>query len=386
MIHFIKMAGNMPRSVSLLTLWAVIGLITVSCSNSRPVYQGAEYYKNLEVPPDLTEPDKADEVIVPKPTNDALERFRDNNKLDTVLTPKFDGVRTVSYAGNSWIEVDNNADKVWPRLLEFWETEGFKMAQVRPELGFMETDWEERLAGGGSANYILSLLQKIDADEKDKFRVRIERFENNTKTRLFISNSRIERIVSGEYGDDVSWRYLPSSLPAEREIIARMARFAGLQQSETLALLENYRPYASLVKLDSTDNVALYMKGSMDFVWRRSMRALNRMRMQDIVQNRENSRIDFAVGKISEEDLQLEEDELTKSSWIMRLFSGDSDSGEMIADGEGRQYQLVLSIEDDFVKIEVKDAGDSQTLDDDGDTGGTVLAEQLRNLLVKRLE
>ena len=384
MTYFTKMAGNMPRSTSLLALLTVFGLITASCSNNRPVYQGAEYYKNLEVPPDLTEPDKADEVKIPKPSNEALERFRDNNKLDTVLTPKFDGVRTVSYAGNSWIEIDNNADKVWPKLLEFWETEGFTLTQVRPELGFMETDWEERLGGIGNTNYIVKLLQKMDADQKDKFRVRIERFDDNTKTRLFISNSRIERIISGEYGDDVSWQSLPSSLPAEREIIARMALFAGLQRGDTVALLDNYRPYASLVKLDSTDKVSIYMKGSMDFVWRRSMRALNRMRMQEIIQKKDSNRIDFAVGKISEEDLEIEEDELTKSSWIMQLFTGDND--KKIADGEGRQYQLVLSTEDDFVKIEVKDAADSQTLDDDGDTGGTALAEQLRNLLVKRLE
>ena len=96
-------------------------LIITACANERPVYHGAEYYKNLEVPPDLTEPETAEELKVPRPTEEALQRFRDNNKLETVLTPKFDGVRMVSYAGNSWIEVDNDVEKVWPRLIEFWE-------------------------------------------------------------------------------------------------------------------------------------------------------------------------------------------------------------------------------------------------------------------------
>ena len=95
-------------------------LTAIACTNERPVYHGAEYYKNLEVPPDLTEPDTGDELKVPEPSVEALQRFRDNNKLETVITPKFDGVRMVSYAGNSWIEVDNDVEKVWPRLLEFW--------------------------------------------------------------------------------------------------------------------------------------------------------------------------------------------------------------------------------------------------------------------------
>ncbi|MDT8283447.1 MAG: hypothetical protein RQ982_11660, partial [Gammaproteobacteria bacterium] len=132
MIYMKKMAGNMQCLISTLTALTVIGVIVTSCSNQRPVYQGAEYYKNLEVPPDLTKLDKADEVSIPRPTDEAVQRFRDNNKLDTVITPRFDGVRVVSSAGTSWIEVDNNVDKVWPKLLEFWEYEGFELVQIRP--------------------------------------------------------------------------------------------------------------------------------------------------------------------------------------------------------------------------------------------------------------
>jgi len=376
----------MLRLTSLIALLAVIGLIASSCSNKRPVYQGAEYYKNLEVPPNLTTPDKVDEVIVPKPTDDALESFRDNNKLNTYLTPKFDGVRTVSYAGNSWIEVDNVADVVWPKLLDFWESEGFTLTQVRPVLGFMETGWEERMDGNAEKGYVASLLQRLDPDMKDKFRVRIERFDDNTKTRLFVSNSRIERVVSGEYGDTLSWRSMPSSLPAEREIISRMARYAGLKREDIVALLDNYRPYASLVKVDTSNTVALYMKGSMDFVWRRAMRALNRMRMDSIIQHREDEKIDFVVGDLSQDELNIEEDSLTKSSWIMNLFSTEPTSTPIDVSGDERNYQLVFSVEDDFIKIVVESTLESTTEDADGNVEGTALGEQVRNLLVKKLE
>ena len=364
---------------------AVAVLIIASCTNERPVYQGAEYYKNLEVPPDLTEPDRADELKVPKPTEEALQRFRDNNKLETVLTPKFDGVRMVSYAGESWIEIDNNVEKVWPRLLEFWEQEGFEMVQVRPLLGFMETDWTEPLAG--DQGYFSSIFQKFQPDVKDKFRVRVERFDDDKKTRLYVAHTRIERVVRGEYGDEFYWKTQPSNLEVEREILSRMAVFAGLDDAQSLALLENYRPYASLIKIDSTNTTALTMKGSMDFVWRRSMRALDRMRMQDIHEHKDSSTISFSVGKLSEEDLAIEteEDDLAKSSWLMQLFTGSEDD-EKLASEKKRQYRLEFSDLGGRIQIVVKDAGNSQQADDDGDVYSTALAEQLRDFLVENLE
>ena len=357
-------------------------LTVIACTNERPVYHGAEYYKNLEVPPDLTEPDTGDELKVPKPSEEALQRFRDNNKLETVITPKFDGVRMVSYAGNSWIEVDNDVEKVWPRLLEFWEAEGIKLVQVRPLLGFMETEWTERL--GGESGFFGSMFQKFQPDVKDKFRVRVERFDLDRKTRLYVAHSRIERRVRGEYADEYVWVSQPSNLEAEREIISRMALFAGLTKEQSTALLENYRPYSSLVKLDSTNTTGLTMKGSMDFVWRRSVRALDRMQMQDIKEQKANSMISFGVTKLSVGELEVEEDDLSKSSWLMNLFTGSDDSD--ITKEQSRQYRLEFTDLKGFIQIEVKDARNSQTTDDDGDVYSTALAEQLRDVLAGHLE
>ncbi len=357
-------------------------LMITACGNERPVYHGAEYYKNLEVPPDLTEPDTGDELKVPKPTEEALQRFRDNNKLETVITPKFDGVRVVDYAGNSWIEVDNNVEMVWPRLLEFWEAEGIELVQVRPLLGFMETEWTERL--GGEKGFFGSMLQKFEPDVKDKFRVRVERFDLDRKTRLYIAHSRIERRIRGEYADEYVWVTQPSNLEAEREIISRMSLFAGLTREQSHALIENYRPYSSLVKLDSSNTTALKMKGSMDFVWRRSVRALDRMRMQDIKETQAENIISFGVTKISLEELEVEEDELSKSSWLMNLFTSSDSDGD--GKGQSRQYRLEFTDQNGFIQIEVKDARNSQATDDDGDVYGTALAEQLRDLLAEHLE
>jgi len=375
------------KTVYLKIVGSVLLLLTVSScglfgGDERPVYQGAEYYKNLEVPPDLTVPDTADELKVPKPTDEALQRFRDNNKLETVITPKFDGVRVVSYAGDSWIEIDNKVEIVWSELLKFWETEGIALVQERPLLGFMETDWTERL--GAETGFFRALFQRFEPDIKDKFRVRVERFDNDRKTRVYIAHSRIERFVHGEDADESIWQSLPSDLEAEREIISRMALYAGLSSEQSMQLLENYRPYSSLVKIDRTNTIALTMTGSMDFVWRRAMRALDRMSMADIREQQEKNTIYFTVAGAADKTLEAEEDDLSKSSWIMQLFTGKDE--ENIASNKNRQYRLEFTDLKGRIQIEVKDAKDTLYTDEDGDVDSTALAEQLRNVLAKKLE
>jgi len=363
-----------------------VSILLSSCSlfggDERPVYQGAEYYKNLEVPPELTRPDTADELKLPKPSDEAQQHFRDNNKLETVITPKFEGVRVVSYAGDSWIEIDNPVEYVWPRMLEFWQGEGIALVEVRPLLGFVETDWVARL--GAEAGFFRSIFQHFEPDQKDKFRLRVERFDEGRKTRLFIAHSRIERVVRGEYGDDYIWETRPSDLEAERELISRMALFAGLNKDQSVALLENYRPYTSLVTLDSSDSTSLLMKGSMDFVWRRALRALDRMEMQSISEDQASSTITFVVGQIVPKGTKIEEDEIAKSSWLMKLFT-DVDETDLAAN-KNRQYRLQFSEQDDRIKIEVRDAQNTLAKDEEGNTGSTALAEQLRNMLVEKLE
>jgi len=378
MKFYMKRYENLKWAALVLMPWL---LIACTGSDERPVYQGAEYYKNLEVPPDLTEPDTGNQLRVPQPTEQAKQFFIDKNKLETVITPRFDGVRVVSFAGNSWLEVDNKVEKVWAELLKFWESEGIKLVESRPMLGFMETEWIVRLDSDNS--FFRSIFQRFEPDIKDKFRVRAERFNNDAKTRLYLSHTRIERVIYGEEADHYDWVTQPADAEAEREMIARMAVYAGLNGKQSSALLENYRPYTSLVKIDSTNTTALTMAGSMEFVWRRAMRALDRMRVQNIREEKDSSSIYFVVGKLSNEEMEAEKDGLTESSWIMQLLSTDEKN---LATNKSRQYRLEFTEAGERVQIDVKDANQSIETDEDGDVTGAALAEQVRNILARNLD
>jgi uncharacterized lipoprotein len=371
--------------VSITVLLSVLTATLTACGafggDERPVYQGAEYYKNLEIPPDLTAPDTSRQLGVPQPSAAALQNFIDNNELSSTVSPTFDGVRIVNEAGNSWVEIDKNVDTVWADLIGFWQNEGVELVEKRPLLGFMETDWVERLEA--DVGFFRGLFQRFEPDEKDKFRVRVSE-KGSDATRVSVAHSRIELVSDGEFADEVSWRSRPSDVEAEREIISRIALYTGLNQSQSNQLAENYRRYTSLVEVDKTNAIALTMKGDKDFVWQRAMRALDRMGMKDILEQKENNSIYFTAAKVSDEALDIEEDEIAKSSWLMQWFSGSGDKNS--AENIDRQYHLELTELADRVQIEIKDVNATQTSDDDGNVEGTALAEQLRNILVVNLE
>jgi len=377
-------------AVSVALLLSILTATLTACGgfggDERPVYQGAEYYKNLEIPPDLTTPDTANQLHVPKPTDAALQNFIDNNELSSTVSPTFDGVRIVNEAGSSWVEIDKKVDEVWLELVGFWQNEGIELVEKRPLLGFMETDWVERL--DADAGFFRSLFQRFEPDEKDKFRVRVSErsgASGSDATRVSVAHSRIERVAGGEFSDEVSWRARPSDIEAEREIIARIALYTGLNQSQSKQLADKYRSYTSLVSIDKTNAIALTMKGDRDFVWQRALRALDRMGVKDVREQQQENSIYFTATKVSSAQLGKEEDDIAESSWLMQWLSGSSGKKDA-SDNIARQYHLALTELTGRVQIEIKDANATQTTNEDGDVQGTVLAEQLRNILAAKLE
>ncbi len=361
----------------------LVGLLLSSCGlfggDKRPAYQGAEYYKNLEIPPDLTAPDTRDRLDVPRPGDAALQRFRENNRLTTVI-PGLEGIRVVNRAGMSWLEVDKNIETVWDGLARFWQQEGIEIARSRPLLGFMETQWTERLTERGG--FLQGLIHKLEPTRKDRFRLRLESLDGGSRTRIFIAHRRIERVVAGEEGEEVeAWVTLPYDLEAERELLSRLALFAGLSADQRQQLMAGYQPYSPLAEPLADNTLALSMKGSMAFVRMRARQALDRMQM-DAIETDEAGNIHFVAGRVFVDSLQQAEDELAESSWLQKLFRQDEAD---IANDAGRRFQLRFTPLGKDVRIDVLDDRDSTVVDEDGQVTGSALGEQVRDALLENL-
>ena len=367
-------------------------IVVSGCSSDgderRQEYLDAGYYGRLELPPDLTDPATKQQLSVPKPTDAAIEKFRaetehlgktneDGEPLvasttPSVVLPKLRGAALKSDAGLYWLEVDSDAQKLWPQISAFWSHEGVRVVQNKPALGLVETDWVNKLQVDEDAGWLERTFGNLEPDKLDKFRMRLEPVEGEGKTRIFVTHSGMEVQVQGE---DVNWRTRCSEQELEHEILNRLALFVGLDDSEARAALANYKPYASRVKVPQDEASVLYVTGTMDFVWKRTLRALDRLGTDVQEMDSGSHQIKLAISQLkkSAADADEERDELAESSWLMQWFKG-GDS----ADDKARQFTLDLKQKNGVIKLSI--------LTRDGELADSVLAEQLRKGLAIELQ
>jgi outer membrane protein assembly factor BamC len=381
-----------PLRLPLLLLSIAVLAACSSDGDERPEYQGAQYYKSLEIPPDLTLQKTREEMVIPQPSHSALTDYQVASKLDQAVLPEFKGIRLKSDGGGLyWLEMDADPDTVWPKLEAFWEHEGIRLLQDEPLLGFMETEWSSRLVVDPDAGFLTRMFNKLEPDQRDRFRMRVETSDDRKHTRVYVSHAGMERFVEG--GDDDSriiWRRRPSDPNLEREILGRLLLFAGLSENQKESLLKNYHPYQSYVHY--TENVLhddadessieeranpvaeLTMQGSMDFVWRRTLRALDRLELTDIAADRTAGTIGFT----SSEDIEMtqdaeQRDELSESSWLMKLFRGSDEKKNT-----SQQFTLRLTDQEGSVRLDL--------LDKRGAPADSARAQQLRQALAQELD
>ena len=100
----------------------------------------SDHAKVLQVPPDLTDISNGEQFILPGISGDALSR--------NTLLPAFESVKFVRNGGQSWLEIDQTPEELWPRLLAFTRKQGYSVAQTLPVSGVVVSDWRALSEGG----------------------------------------------------------------------------------------------------------------------------------------------------------------------------------------------------------------------------------------------
>ena len=171
----------------------------VSCSGSRNSYETINPNETLkpaqtklELPPDLIHSSNGNVVT--------QQQYTEQDVLPEVL-----GITTHNDGPKRWLEVEAPAEKVWPRLLEYWGTLGATLVVADSKTGIMETDWvkqaenEDGPSGKlGKSNLVVSILSNIiDQDTAlDKYIVRIERSESSS-TLVYLTHRGSKKIKIG---------------------------------------------------------------------------------------------------------------------------------------------------------------------------------------------
>ena len=143
-----KRNALLMASVALTLLAGCSGSILES---KKIEYKSAGKLPPLEVPPDLTRPNRDDRYVVPdvssskgSATYSAYAGDRSGQARTSTaqeVLPDVDKMRIERSGSQRWLVVQGSPEKLWSGLKEFWQELGFIVNIDMPEAGIMETDW-----------------------------------------------------------------------------------------------------------------------------------------------------------------------------------------------------------------------------------------------------
>ncbi|HMW42722.1 MAG TPA: outer membrane protein assembly factor BamC [Plasticicumulans sp.] len=226
----------------------------------RPDYRQAREAPTLELPPDLTSSTIDDTLKVPELNPGRQANLSDYNrergvaggavastaagtaprlvKTESVLLQP-EGMRIERQGEQRWLVVDAPADKVWPKVREFWTSNGFLLKRDDPRIGLLETDWAENRADIPQ-DAIRALISKAldfaySAPTRDKFRVRLERTGDGSGTAVYLTHYGAKEVSRGRDNESTVWEPRPEDPELEAELLSRLMVFLGASEERARA-------------------------------------------------------------------------------------------------------------------------------------------------------
>ena len=260
--HFVKNT----TLVKLMALTAIMMLTACTVDNisilpdRRPDYKTSRIERALELPPDLTASTIDDTLIVPEldPASTAslsaysIERAGSGQVvLSEAVLQVQPGMHIERDGDERWLVLELEPDQAWPRIKEFWTSNGFLLAKDDPRIGVMETDWLENRADipeGPIRDILKSVVDfAYSASTRDKFRVRLEKVNNQTE--VYLTHYGVVEILQSttptsagrkDSSDVIRWEPRPRDPELEAEMLNRLMVYLGA--SERRAELELAQP------------------------------------------------------------------------------------------------------------------------------------------------
>jgi outer membrane protein assembly factor BamC len=256
----------------------------------------------LEVPPDLTSPERDGRYVVPEQqTSKSTATFsgyqaerRDRAAGTPVpgrtpVLPTFDSMKVERAGTTRWLVVQAAPEQLWPILKEFWKESGFELELERPETGVMETQWAENRAKI-PLDPVRRIIGRIadraySSGELDKFRTRLERSPDGAGTEIYISHRGIEEVQEATANLGTTsvaptvWQPRAVDAGLEAEFLQRLMIKLGAQEDKAKALASSSdRPeYRAEIRKGVDGGQLLQVYEPFDRAWRRVGLALDRV-------------------------------------------------------------------------------------------------------------
>ncbi len=140
--------------------------------------------------------------------NEAQQKAAANQGVNVL--PDVAGMKVMRSGDTRWLQINADANDVYPRLVSFWNNEGFTINRDNPQAGIIETDWAEnraKIPGNFLRRALGSIIDMVsDSGERERFTTRLER--NGNQTEVYINHQRMVETAMDR--DATTFRWLPA--------------------------------------------------------------------------------------------------------------------------------------------------------------------------------
>ena len=366
----------------LLVALALTGCSSGSLLESKKIdYKSAKQVSPLEIPPDLTAPERDDRYLVPDASPRGVatfsayssERTQPQANASVSVAADMPGMRIERAGTQRWLVMPGTPDGVWQDIKDFWIETGFIINIDNPQLGVMETDWAEDRAKIPDDVIRRTLGRVLDGlystSLRDKFRTRVEAGSAPGTVEVFISHRGVEEVYAGRQEETTVWQPRDADPELEAEMLRRLMVRFGVQEQRAAEIVTNV-PQVERARLVTVADggVALAVDESFDRAWRRVGLALDRIGFT--VEDRDRSQGVYFVRYI---DPDRDANSGASPGMLSRLaFWRSKDS----AQAGGSEYRI---------RVQGADATTVSVLSDAGTPDNSDTAKRMLGLLQEQL-
>ncbi len=341
------MLKKTKHAATLVALCLTLAACSGGAGNTRLDYKDVKPLPGLDVPPDLTAPANTGMEEIPQPGSDTGTGESVAGGTWPQVLPMPAGIRVQHDGAERWLLIDAPAERLWPKLKDFWPTLGLELALDDPAVGIMETAWAENRADA-PGGFIADMVKKVfknaySADTRDKYRLRLEPRQDG-KVELFLTHYGLKEIIARESDITVetAWVVRPSDPELANEVMNRLVLFLGGDEKTAREVMATPQATAPRARLEGE---MLMVSEGFSRTWRRTGIALDRLGL--VVDDRNHSEGIYYVSKID----MLKEQAGQDKGLIGGLFaSGEKEHEEML------KRQILLRGDEQTTSIIVRDS------------------------------
>lgn len=305
----------------------------------------------LSIPPDLTQVNQDARYRAPEGTATFSEyaqteqQRRSVTDADRVL-PQQEGIRVMRDGDLRWLVVDQPAEEIYPRIIEFWNMQGFTIRNQDPRAGVIETDWAEnraKIPEGWIRRALGAIIDQVfDSGERERFRTRLERVGDRTE--IYVSHQHMEETPTAD-GTTFKWVFGQEDPGLNAAMLARMMVFLGtdVDRAQQLVAEAEQNPQTPDIRTAEDGTAQLLMDEAFDRAWRRVGVAIDSAGFT--VDDRDRSTGDFYVRYLDvDTGVKIEQ-----QNFIGRLFGQRNTA-------EAEQYRINVAQQGAGSRVAVLDA------------------------------